>query len=141
MANLNLQRWYDYIDRHDPDLLQEMLHDDAVFWSPVVHTPQRGRKLVTAYLSAASHVLGGHSFKYVREFDCGSRAVLEFTSVLEGIEINGIDIVEWDRSGKITDFKVMVRPLKAIQKIHQKMAAMLQAMEDARKAGDISQAG
>jgi SnoaL-like domain len=127
MPNNNLQNWYDFIKEDDPSKLQDMLHDDAVFTSPVVHTPQRGRALVTAYLSAASKVLGGDEFKYVREFDCGDRAVIEFICQIDGIEINGIDMIEWDQDGKITDFKVMVRPLKAIQKLHQMMAAMLQA--------------
>lgn len=131
MPNSNLQRWYEFMQEENISALQDMLHDEAVFTSPVVHTPQRGRALVTGYLSAASKVLGGESFKYVREFDCGDRAVIEFVCEIDGIEINGIDMIEWDEDGKITDFKVMVRPLKAIQKLHQKMAEMLEAQDSA----------
>lgn len=127
----NLQRWIDFIEKgdHAPAGLQDILADDVVFQSPVVHTPQRGKAITTAYLSAAGNVLGGESFKYVREFDCGDRAVLEFTSEIDGIIINGVDMIEWDAEGKISDFKVMVRPLKAIQKVHALMAQMLEAMK------------
>jgi len=124
----NLERWHAFMERRDPDLLDEMLHNDAVFHSPVVHTPQRGKALTASYLKAAARVLGGESFRYVREFDCGTRAVLEFEMELDGIHINGVDLIEWDADGRITDFKVMVRPLKAIQALHAQMAEMLQRM-------------
>lgn len=127
----NLQRWVDFIERgdHSPAALQDLLAEDVVFQSPVVHTPQRGKAITTAYLSAAGNVLGGDTFKYVREFDCGDRAVLEFTTEIDGIIINGVDMIEWNEEGRITDFKVMVRPLKAIQKLHGLMAQMLQTMK------------
>ena len=127
----NLQRWHEYVEDQDLDRLRDMLHDDAVFHSPVVHTPQRGKELVYAYLAAAGEVLGGDSFEYVRELDCGDRAMLEFTCSLGEILVNGVDIIEWDEDGKIVDFKVMVRPLKAIQAVHGQMAAMLEAMKQA----------
>ena len=104
-----------------------MLHPDVVFESPVVHTPQEGRDKVFAYLHAASHVLGGDDFRYLREIVDGDQAVLEFQSELDGIQINGVDIIRWNGEGKIEDFKVMVRPLKAINKVWEKMAAMLAA--------------
>lgn len=127
----NLQRWMDFIESgdHGAEALQDLLADDVVFQSPVVHTPQRGKAITTAYLGAAGKVLGGETFKYVREFDCGDRAVLEFMSEIDGIIINGVDMIEWNDEGKITDFKVMVRPLKAIQKVHGLMAQMLEAMK------------
>ena len=128
MAAGNLARWHEYAEQQDLDRLREMLHEDAVFHSPVVHTPQRGKHLVFAYLAAAGEVLGGDSFEYVRELDCGDRAMLEFTCALGDIHVNGVDIIEWDEDGKIVDFKVMVRPLKAIQAVHGQMAAMLEAM-------------
>jgi hypothetical protein len=120
---------------HDAAALQEILAEDVVFQSPVVHTPQRGKAITTAYLSAAGKVLGGDKFKYVREFDCGDRAVLEFTTEIDGIYINGVDMIEWNDEGRITDFKVMVRPLKAIQKLHGLMAQMLEAMKPAQLKG------
>ena len=111
----------------DAQALAAIVAEDAVFHSPVVHTPQRGRDKVFAYLHAASHVLGGDDFRYLREIVDGDQAVLEFQSSLDGIQINGVDIIRWNDEGKIQDFKVMVRPLKAINKVWEKMAAMLTA--------------
>ncbi|MEL7033114.1 MAG: nuclear transport factor 2 family protein [Pseudomonadota bacterium] len=126
----NLQSWFDYMmGGHNKSLLLEMLHDDVVFRSPVVHTPQEGKAITFAYLSAAGNTLGNGSFKYTNVFDCGDKAVLEFESEMEGIHINGIDMIEWDADGKITDFKVMVRPLKAIQTVHAAMGKMLEQMK------------
>lgn len=119
--------WHGYMAGGDPQALKAMLADDAVFHSPVVHTPQQGRDKVFAYLHAAAHVFGEGSFAYVRELVDGNQAMLEFVAELDGIQINGVDIIAWDDQGKIKDFKVMVRPLKAINLIWQKMAAMLEA--------------
>ena len=104
-----------------------MLTDDVVFYSPVVHTPQIGRAITTMYLSAALHVFGNDSFRYIREVVGESDAVLEFETEIDGIVVNGVDMIRWNADGKITEFKVMVRPLKAINIIHQKMGEMLQA--------------
>lgn len=128
MTQTNLQRWHAAAEARDMKAVRDMLHDDAVFSSPVVHTPQRGKALTHGYLAAAFQVLGNESFEYVREFDCGDRAVLEFVAEIDGIQINGVDMIEWDEDGLITDFKVMVRPLKAIQKLHAMMAEMLEKM-------------
>ena len=126
----NLQSWFDYMmEGHDKNLLLEMLHDDVVFRSPVVHTPQEGKAITFAYLSAAGNTLGNGTFKYTRVFDCGDKAVLEFENVMDGIQVNGIDMIEWDADGKITDFKVMVRPLKGMQVVHAAMGKMLEQMK------------
>src|SRR3990167_11118320 len=109
----------------DPQTLRDLLAEDAVFHSPVVHTPQAGRDKVFAYLHAASHVLGGDDFRYLREIVDGDQAMLEFQTSLDGIQINGVDIITWNEDGKIIDFKVMVRPLKAINKVWEKMGEML----------------
>ena len=123
-----LAAWHAYMAAGgDPETLRAMLADDAVFHSPVVHSPQAGRDKVFAYLHAASHVLGGDNFRYLREIADGNQACLEFATELEGIHINGVDIIRWNDAGKIQDFKVMVRPLKAINKVWEKMAAMLAA--------------
>lgn len=123
-----LAAWHAYMaGGGDPQALRDLLAADAVFHSPVVHTPQAGRDKVFAYLHAASHVLGGENFRYLREIVDSDQACLEFATELEGIQINGVDIIRWDDSGKIIDFKVMVRPLKAINKVWEKMAAMLAA--------------
>ncbi|KEO89457.1 hypothetical protein EH31_12490 [Erythrobacter longus] len=105
--------------------LSSILHEDVVFHSPVVHTPQRGRKITTAYLAAAGKTLGNDSFEYLREVVSGTSAVLEFRTVMGGIEVNGVDIITFDDDGKITDFKVMVRPLQAVNKVWEMMGTQL----------------
>lgn len=129
MSAAAVEQWHLLVQSMDPDGLWELLADDAVFHSPVVHTPQRGRRLVHGYLMAASRVLGNDSFRYVREIVSGRDAVLEFTAEVDGISINGVDMIRWDDDGKIVDFKVMIRPLKAINLIHGKMAEMLRSQQ------------
>ena len=126
--NPNLEAWRDCMLNGRVDDLDTLLHDDACFISPVVHTPQRGKALAKAYLAAAEQVLGNESFQYTREFDCGTRAVLEFETRIGDIVVNGVDMIEWDEDGKITEFKVMVRPLKAIEAVHAEMARMLESL-------------
>ena len=122
-----LAKWHEYMDsRGDLTLLGAMVDDDAVFHSPVVHTPQVGKAKVMAYLGAAAQVLGGDGFAYVRELVDGNHVLLEFTNQLDGIHINGIDLIEFDDAGKIKDFKVMVRPMKAMNKLWELMAAQLE---------------
>ena len=126
----NLQRWFDWMNgEHAPEGLSMQLHDDVVFRSPVVHTPQEGKAITMMYLGAAGQTLGGDSFRYTRVFDCGDRAVLEFECEMDGVLVNGVDMIEWDAAGLITDFKVMVRPLKGIQAVHAAMKAMLEKMQ------------
>lgn len=122
-----LEEWHRIVRERDPDGLDDLLADEVVFHSPVVHTPQRGKPLTAMYLGAAVLVLGNPTFHYVREVVGDRDAVLEFVVEVDGIEINGVDMIRWNDAGRITDFKVMVRPLKAINLLHQKMAAMLQA--------------
>jgi hypothetical protein len=127
-GHAGLARWHDYMmGGSDPAVLSVLLADDAVFHSPVVHTPQAGKAVVMAYLVAASHVLGNESFHYVRELVDGDEMMLEFVTELDGIAINGVDIIRFNDAGQITDFKVMVRPLKAINKVWEMMAAQLAA--------------
>ena len=128
MSASNLARWHAYMEGgSDPALLSALIADDAVFHSPVVHTPQAGKPVVMAYLVAASHVLGNDSFRYVRELVDGDQMMLEFVTELDGVTINGVDIIRFNDAGLICDFKVMVRPLKAINKLWEMMAAQLAA--------------
>lgn len=123
-----LARWHAYMESgSDPALLADLLADDAVFHSPVVHTPQAGKAVVMAYLVAAAHVLGGANFRYVRELVDGDEMMLEFVTEIDGISINGVDIIRWNENGTISDFKVMVRPLKAINKVWEMMGTQLAA--------------
>lgn len=127
-AHAGVAAWHAYMaGGGDPQALRAMLAEDAVFHSPVVHTPQEGQDKVFAYLHAASHALGGDDFRYLRQIVDGDQACLEFATTLDGIQINGVDIIRWNDDGKISDFKVMVRPLKAINKVWEKMGAMLAA--------------
>jgi hypothetical protein len=112
---------------HDPSDLATLLAEDAVFYSPIVHSPQRGRELTTMYLTAAFQVFFNPTFRYVREIVGATDAMLEFETEIDGIVVNGIDLMKWSGTGQIVEFKVMLRPLKAINLIHARMAAMLQA--------------
>jgi hypothetical protein len=122
-----LENWHRVLaGGNRPEQLAAIIREDAVFHSPVVHTPQAGRDKVVAYLAAAGVVLNTGSFRYVREFAEGPHALLEFVTELDGIHVNGVDIITFDEDGMIADFKVMVRPLKAINKVWDVMAAQLQ---------------
>lgn len=121
--------WHAIVQQRDPRALRELLSDEVVFYSPVVHTPQTGKAITALYLSAAVQVFGNESFRYVRELIGAHDAMLEFELMLGGIAINGIDLISWNADQKITSFKVMLRPLKAVQIIHQKMGEMLQQLK------------
>lgn len=122
MALTGLDRWYDYMKSHDHAALWGLLHPDAVFESPVVHTPQRGRDIAFKYLASAENVLGGPGFVYIGEWRSNTGAVLEFETEIDGICINGVDIITFDAAGEsIVHFKVMVRPLKAMSLLHRMM--------------------
>ena len=121
-----LDAWYAYMRAPDHAALRSLLHPDAVFESPVVHTPQRGRDITFRYLASADTVLGGPSFRYVGEWRNDRSAVLEFMTEIEGVTIDGVDIITFDDAGeKIVHFKVMVRPLKAINVLHRLMGEQL----------------
>lgn len=124
-----LQAWHAYMDSGgDRDRLDALIDDDCVFVSPVVHTPQAGKALTMAYLLAAARVLGGPAFHYVGYWRAPGSAVLEFETEREGIRINGVDMIDWNADGRITRFRVMVRPLKAMETLRGLMAAELAAM-------------
>lgn len=127
MTHPVIDTWHRLVRTGDAAGLRELLAEDAVFHSPVVHTPQRGRKLASWYLAAAFKVFCNETFRYVREVSDGNSAVLEFEVEIEGIVVNGVDMIAWNQDNKIVDFKVMLRPLKAINLIHHKMARMLEA--------------
>jgi hypothetical protein len=132
MAALALETWHRLVRTRDAAGLLALLAEDAVFHSPVVHTPQHGRELAATYLSAAFQVFFNPSFRYVREIVGASDAMLEFETEIDGILVNGVDIVRWNADGQIVDFKVMIRPLKGIEVIHRKMGEMLAAARAAR---------
>ena len=119
--------WHRLVRSHDASGLATLLADDSVFHSPVVHSPQRGKTLAAGYLGAAFQVFFNPGFRYVREIRGESDAVLEFETEIDGVLVNGVDLIKWNEAGQIVEFKVMIRPLKAVNLIHQRMAAMLEA--------------
>ena len=132
MTMTALDKWYGYMKSHDHAALFDLLHPDAVFESPVVHTPQRGREITFKYLSSAEKVLGGPGFKYIGEWRSDTGAVLEFENEIEGIKINGVDIITFSADDRIIHFKVMVRPLKGMNLLHRLMGEQL-AKETAKQ--------
>jgi hypothetical protein len=142
MIHAVMDKWNAHLRGEFPGGLDELLHDDCVFLSPIVFTPQRGKELTKLYLGAAGNVLPGESdgempsssneadgkFRYVKKVLDGNHAVLEFETTVDGIAVNGVDIITCDDDGKIIEFKVMIRPLKAINKVHENMKAMLAQM-------------
>ena len=122
-----LELWHEMLHKRDLARIDEVLAEDCVFLSPIVHTPQRGRALTRMYLTAALNVFN-ESFQYTKEVVSPQHAVLEFTCEVDGIVVNGVDIMTFDDAGKIIEFKVMVRPLKAVNLLHAKMRAMLEQM-------------
>lgn len=124
--NATIRNWHHAIEQKDVGALDLLIANDCVFHSPVVHTPQAGKALTKMYLSAAIMVLANDTFKYVREVVGESDAMLEFTVEVQGVHINGVDMIRWNADGQIVDFKVMIRPLKAINLLHGLMRQMLE---------------
>ena len=122
-----LERWHQIVKERNPAGLEEILAQDCVFLSPVVHTPQVGKELTTMYLTGAMMVFND-SFHYVKEVVTEEHAVLEFVCEVEGTVINGVDIITFDAQGQIVEFKVMIRPLKAINMMQAKMFELLASM-------------
>jgi hypothetical protein len=120
-----IAQWLKFIEHGHSDVLDDLLADDAVFYSPAVFTPQAGRTKVAAYLRAAEHMFRDTDFRYVELWFDARSAILEFSAKLDGLYVNGIDIIHWNDEDKITSFKVMVRPLKAIQIVVPKMGELL----------------
>ena len=120
-----LSEWHRIVEQGDLAALERLLSEDVTFHSPVVHTPIAGRQMTAMYLAGAHHVLAGDSFRYVREVVGHRDAVLEFVTEVDGVVVNGVDMITWDDEGRITDFKVMIQPKKAFDLVHRKMAELL----------------
>ena len=122
-----VENWHHIMQQSDPSLLPDIIAEDCVFWSPVVHTPQEGRDITVLYLTGAMHTLND-GFRYTKEVVSDNHAVLEFECVIDTIKVNGVDILTFNDEGMITEFKVMVRPLKAVNRVHAAMGEMLQKL-------------
>ena len=145
MIETVIEKWHRHMRGQLPGGLDELLHDDVVFLSPIVFTPQEGKAVTTMYLQAAGQTLpgdagveapsgGGGGFRYVKEVLAGNTAVLEFETTVKGKYVNGVDIITCDDDGKIVEFKVMIRPLQAINLVHEQMRAMLESMQSSGDA-------
>ena len=122
-----IHKWHEVIDADDLNALDNIVADDAVFSSPVVFTPMEGKEITMMYLHAAGQSFNMEKFKYTKEIHDGMNSVLEFETFIDDISVNGVDIIEWNKEGKITNFKVMIRPFKAVQKVQKKMVEALES--------------
>lgn len=120
-----IDQWHRLMEARDPAQLHDLIAEDCVFLSPAVHSPQLGKAITIKYLTAAQAVLGTPSFRYVEEWIGERSAVLEFALDLDGIQVNGVDIIHWNDDDQITNFRVMIRPVKALQAVMPAMAAVL----------------
>jgi hypothetical protein len=123
-----VERWHEVVRTRNPALLNQLLTEDATFHSPVLFRAQQGKDLVALYLTGAMHVIANPAFRYVREVSDGTTAVLEFETEIDDVHVNGVDIITFDEQGLISDFKVMLRPLKALNIVQQKMAELLEQL-------------
>ena len=139
MIKENIKKWHDHIKGDFPGGFDELLADDVIFYSPIVFSPQKGKDLTSLYLMAAGNTFGGDqskdgtlqesSFKYTKEVLDGNQAILEFETQIDGKYVNGVDIITFNDEGKISEFKVMIRPLQAVNIIHEKMQDMLKQLK------------
>tara|TARA_B100000614_G_scaffold217349_1_gene202539 strand:- start:90 stop:485 length:396 start_codon:yes stop_codon:yes gene_type:complete len=123
-----IHKWHDLINNDDLEKLDAILADDAVFSSPVVFNPMKGKEITKMYLYAAGQSFNMNKFKYTREIHDEMHSVLEFETYIDEISVNGVDMIEWNEDGKIKDFKVMIRPFKAVQKVQEKMVEALESL-------------
>lgn len=117
--------WHEAVEKNDLTAFEALIAEDAVFESPAVHTPQQGKAKVQMYLRAALKVLNNGSFRYVNEWQNERSAVLEFVATVNGMALNGVDLVHWNEAGQITGFKVMVRPFKGLTTLMEEMKKLL----------------
>ena len=127
MSSPVIDRWLDVIENGQTADLDDMLAEDAIFYSPAVFSPQRGRATAAAYLRAAEHMFAGTGFHYVNKWIDTHSAVLEFAAEVDGVVVEGVDILHWNDAGQLTTVKVMMQPYKAIQTVVAKMAELLAA--------------
>jgi hypothetical protein len=123
-----IHKWHEVVNSDDLDSLGNLIAEGAVFSSPVVFTPMEGKEITMMYLHAAGQSFNMEKFKYTKEIHDGMNSVLEFETYIDDISVNGVDMIEWNEDGKISNFKVMIRPFKAVQKVQQKMVEALESL-------------
>ncbi len=124
-----IEKWHHMMTTRSFEELDELLAEDAIMYSPVVFTPQRGKYITKMYLAAAGHVIGNEHFKYVKEIVGERSACLEFETEIEGKYVNGVDLITWNEDQQITEFKVMIRPLQAVNVVWEEMGKLLEKMK------------
>jgi hypothetical protein len=122
-----IEAWHRLVDSNDPSGLADLLAEDVTFYSPIVHTPKEGKAITQKFLTAAFKALFNDSFRYVREIIGEKDALLEFMVDLDGIQVNGVDIISWNDEDKIVEFKVLIRPRKGMEAVGEHMLRTLQA--------------
>tara|TARA_Y100000816_G_scaffold288777_1_gene273986 strand:- start:279 stop:674 length:396 start_codon:yes stop_codon:yes gene_type:complete len=123
-----IHKWHEVVGSDDLSLLDKIIAEDAVFSSPVVFTPMEGKQITMMYLHAAGDSFNMEKFKYTKEIHDGMDSVLEFETYIDDISVNGVDMIQWNKEGKISNFKVMIRPFKAVQKVQEKMVEALKSL-------------
>ena len=123
-----IHKWHEVVGSDDLTLLDKIIAEDAVFSSPVVFTPMEGNQITMMYLHAAGDSFNMEKFKYTKEIHDGMDSVLEFETYIDDISVNGVDMIQWNKEGKISNFKVMIRPFKAVQKVQEKMVEALESL-------------
>tara|TARA_Y100000768_G_scaffold240663_1_gene182311 strand:- start:279 stop:674 length:396 start_codon:yes stop_codon:yes gene_type:complete len=123
-----IHKWHEVVGSDDLTLLDKIIAEDAVFSSPVVFTPMEGKQITMMYLHAAGDSFNMEKFKYTKEIHDGMDSVLEFETYIDDISVNGVDMIQWNKEGKISNFKVMIRPFKAVQKVQEKMVEALKSL-------------
>ena len=124
-----IHKWHEVINSDDMNALDNFIAEEAVFSSPVVFTPMEGKEITMMYLHAAGQSFNMEKFKYTKEIHDGMNSVLEFETYIEDISVNGVDMIEWNQDGMISNFKVMIRPFKAVQKVQEKMVEALESLD------------
>ena len=125
-----ISKWHEVVKLRDYNLLKEILDENVIFYSPVVYTPQKGKSITLNYLSAANEVFNSSNFRYRKEIINDKSASLEFTLTIDDTDINGIDLISWNNSGLITEFKVFIRPLQGVNLIHKLMQNMIENLKN-----------
>ena len=124
-----IHKWHEVINSDDMNALDNIIAEEAVFSSPVVFTPMEGREITMMYLHAAGQSFNMEKFRYTKEIHDGMNSVLEFETYIDDISVNGVDMIEWNQDGMISNFKVMIRPFKAVQKVQEKMVEALESLD------------
>jgi SnoaL-like domain len=131
-ARETLDKWHRMVATGDLSGVAALCAPEAVFRSPVAHTPYRGAGLVAAFLQQAVQAFS--DFRYHRTFTSGERdVVLEFSAKVGDKELKGIDMIHFDEAGRIVDFEVMVRPASGLQALGVEMARRMTPLLAARQ--------